>query len=233
MTSAISTRTELPTLHHLNDSQSQRILWLLEELSIDYDLKLYERDPKHHRAPPSLASVSPLGKSPILVSADQRTITESSAITAYLLKTYDIKNIFESNDWVRDEILTSFVGATLGPIMTVELLFDLAHKATPFPLSWLVGRIRKAMHNNFTGKELRKGLKWLQDELGTSEWFGGDKLSRADILVSWPLDIFVFRGWIDIQKDFPGLWAWRERVLERPAWKRGIEKGNGYNLSNW
>ncbi|CAD6500371.1 BgTH12-07548 [Blumeria graminis f. sp. triticale] len=233
MSSVAPVNSELPTLHHLNNSVSQRILWLLEELSIEYNLKLYSRDPVTLRAPPSLATVSPLGKSPVLVTSDKGTLTESSAIAAYLLSTFDSKDLFERTNWLRDEMLTSFAGTTMGPLLLIEILTDIAESKAWWPISLPVRWVRQAIHKNISGPELRKGLVWLELELGSEEWFGGKKLSRADIMIIWPLDLISQKGWIDIRKDFPKLAAWRERVMERSAWKRAIAKGNGYDLAKW
>ncbi|RKF60109.1 Glutathione S-transferase 3 [Erysiphe neolycopersici] len=228
-----SCNPKLPTLHHLNDSQSQRILWLLEELEIEYNLELYSRHHKNLRAPPSLTEVSPLGKSPVLVSPDGRVITESSAIATFLLNKYDSIHSFENSDELRDEMISSFVGSSLGVMSILELFLDLGYKFSPWPVRWMVGIIWKSVHKNFTGKEMRLGLKWLEGELGDGEWFGGSKLSKADIMVSWPLDLIVGRGWLDLELEFPKLWEWRQKVQKRPAWRRSLLKGNGYDLHKW
>ncbi len=239
----------LPTLHHLNvcllpnlsqhqqlisiqDSQCQRILWLLEELSIPYNLKLYSRNSKTKRAPPELAAPHPLGKSPILVTADGRSIVESSAVAAYLIKTYDKDGKFASEDWIRDEILTSFAGATMGPIATVELLFDLMAQNTPWPLSYIPRAVHGAIHKGFTGPEFKKSFEYLERELGDKKFFNGKQLGRCDVMISWPLDMLTERKYVNIE-EYPKVAAWRKMIHERPAWKRGLEKGNGYDLTSW
>lgn len=169
----------------------------------------------------------------MLVSPDDRVITESSAIATFLLSNYDTTNSFEKSDGLRDEMISSFVGSSLGVMLGFELFLDLGYKFSPWPVRWLVGIIWKSAHNNFIGKEIRLGLKWLEDELGNEEWFGGNKLSKADIIVSWPLDLIVGRGWLDLEKEFPKLWEWRQKVQKRPAWRRCLLKGNGYDLHKW
>lgn len=134
---------------------------------------------------------------------------------------------------MRDEQLTSFAGASLGPTSAIELLFDLAAKHTPFPFGFIVRGIRKKIQEFFTMPEFKKGLGWLETELGEEEWFNGKNLGRADVMLSWPLDTIVHRDWLDVKGEFPRIGAWRERILQRPAWKRAIEKGNGYDLSSW
>ncbi len=208
------------------------MLWLLEELEIKYNVVLYTRNPKTQRAPPSLQSISATGKSPVLVTPEGRTITESSAIVAYLLRTYDTSSRFAASDYIRDELLTSFAGATLGPINAIELLFDLLAKNTPWPLVYITRQMRKAIQNFFTGPELKKSMAYLEKELGEEEWFNGKELGRSDIMLNFPLDTIAHRKWIDLEQ-YPKLDAWRQRIVERPAWKRGLERGNGYDLSKW
>lgn len=197
------------------NSQSQRVLWLLEELCIPYNLVLHSRNPKTVRAPPELAKIHPLGKSPILVISSGIPIVESSAIVSYLLRTYDTSGRFSSQDWVRDETLTSFAGATLGPITTVELIFDLAAQKTPWPLKYIPGAIYKAMHNNFTGPEFKKALTFLEGELDGSDWFNGKELGRSDVMLSWPLDMIAQANWVDLEREYPAIYAWRKRVSWR------------------
>jgi glutathione S-transferase len=193
-------------------------------------LVLYKRD-KGHRAPPELLDVHQLGKSPVFVTADGRTIIERSAISAYILKTYDTTGKHAPSDWVKDEILNSYAGASLGPLTTVELMFDLAAKHTPWPLVYIARAFRKGIQRDFTTGEFKKSMTLLEGELGDNEWFNGKEFGRADIMLSYPIDEIYMRKWADLEKDHPKISAWRQRVWERPAWKRGLEKGNGYDLT--
>ncbi|KAH8805748.1 glutathione S-transferase [Xylogone sp. PMI_703] len=227
------TKAGVPTLHHLDNSQSQRILWLIEELGIEYNLQNHFRNPKTFRAPPEIKDVQVLGKAPVLVTADGTAITESSAIAAYLIKTYDTTGRFTAKDWIRDETLTSFAGSTLGPIMTTELTFDIAAKRTPWPLVYLARAVQNGLRKNFSTAEWEKDLSYLESELGDAEWFNGGELGRMDIMLSWPLDMAEQRKWVDFAKDYPKLAGWKKRIQEREAWKRGIGKGNGYDLTIW
>ena len=208
------------------------MLWLLEELGAEYNLKLYSRTAKTYRAPPELREVQELGKSPILVTPDGRTITETSAIVLYLLTDLDPTGRFAASDEIRDETLTSFAGASLGPVLALELIFDLAAKHTPWPASYLMRLIRKSIQNNFTMKELTADLSFLEKELGDREWFNGVELGRSDVMLSWPFDMIAQRGWVSFD-EYPKIHAWRERIQQRPAWRRALEKGNGYDLTSW
>lgn len=169
----------------------------------------------------------------MLVTAEGRAITESTTIAAYLIKTYDTAGRFHSEDWIRDDTLSSFAGATLGTTQAIELLFDIAAKRTPWPLVYLARAFQKGIRKNFTSAEWAKTLSYLESELGDRDWFNGEELGRADVSLSWPLDMLAQRKWVDFEKDYPKLAAWRTRIQERDAWKRALEKGNGYDLTIW
>jgi len=223
-----------PTFHHLNHSQSQRILWLLEELEIEYNLVFHARDTKTHRAKDDLKEVHPLGKAPQLVTFDGRVIVETSAIAAYLLKTYDPTGKFAAEDYISDETLTSFAGSTLGAILSIEMLFDMAAKHTPWPLVYIARALRRGIQNQFTKAEFEKDLLYLEEQLGEGEWFNGERIGRSDVMISWPLDLMSMRGYVDFEGQYPRLAAWRKRVQSRPAWRRAMEKGkHEYDLSTW
>ncbi len=151
---------------------------------------------------------------------------------AYLIKTYGADGKFASADWIQDETLTSFAGSTMGPIGTVELLFDLMTKNTPWPLSYIPKALQGAIHKGFTGPEFKKSFEFLERELGDKQFFNGKQLGRADVMISWPLDTFTQRGFVNIE-EYPKVAAWLKMIHERPAWKRGLEKGNGYDLASW
>jgi len=246
----MSSEAAQPILHHLNvsseyfvfkrqanmhqNSQSQRIIWLLEELAIPYQLRLYTRQTTgadQGRAPPELTNIHPLGKSPILVTSDGRTITESSTIALYLIKTYDTAGKFQSGDWVREDSLCSFAGASMGPIGMLKLMLDIAVEQTPYLARPLVRLITGGVDKAFSGPEMRKSCEYLESEL-KDDYFTGNEPGRADFALSWPFDMMEQRKWIDVS-EFPKLMAWRKRCQERPAWKRGLEKGNGYDLVNF
>ncbi|KAF4612607.1 hypothetical protein G7Y89_g15571 [Cudoniella acicularis] len=222
-----SPKRPVPTLHHLQNSQSQRILWVLEELGIEYDVVKYNRTPKDHRAPPELLKISPLGKSPVLVTGEGRTIIETAAICAYLFATYDKASKFATQDWITDQELTSFAGASLGALYATELLVELLAKHSPWPIVYLMRAVRNKVQQIYTTNEFRRSMSYLEVELGDQDWFNGMMLGRSDVMISYPLDLIATRGWVDFEKDFPRLAAWRKRIVERPAWKRGLEKGNG------
>jgi glutathione S-transferase len=211
------------------NSQSQRILWLLEELGIEYNLVKHQR--VDGRAPKEMRAVQQLGRAPTLVTAEGRAIIESSAVIAYLIKTYDADGRFASEDWLKDEQLTSFAGASLGMMTVLEITLEIVVKRTPWPVSYVMRAAQRGFQNAFTAAEFKKNLEYLESELGEGEWFNGKHPSRSDFMLFWPVDLIAARGWIDYAKDYPKLDAWRKRALDREAWKRGLKKGNGYDLT--
>lgn len=129
--------------------------------------------------------------------------------------------------------MTSFASATLGPTTAIELLFDIAEKQTPWPLKYIASAVRKGIQKTYTAAELENTLSFLENELGDKKWFNGEELGRCDVMLIWPLDTMAQRRWVDFETRFPKLAAWRSMISERDAWKRGIEKGNGYDLTTW
>ncbi|TGO54799.1 hypothetical protein BOTNAR_0259g00130 [Botryotinia narcissicola] len=225
-----------PTFHHLNDSQSQRIFWLLEELSIPYNLQLHTRnpitDPKAPLlAPPSLQATGHYGKAPLLITGPKdgnRYIPESLAIATYLIRTFDSADTFglRNGDWIRDEMLISITLTDLGRATNIMLMLDfnaIAIGAGP-------------MGKRFDGPALRKVLGDLEKELKEGPeggFFMGKNPGRADIMLEFPMALIKQRDCVDLEKEFPALDEWFKRCYERPAWKRSIEKGNGYDFTTF
>jgi len=119
---------------------------------------------------------------------------QSSAIIYYLLNTYDTNNKFSPEDPLKDEILTSFAGATLGPLITLELVLDLVVKHTPWPFVYFSRFLRKKMQNKFTRKELTNALSWLWQQRNGA-YYNGSEIGRSDVMLSWPLDLIAARNW--------------------------------------
>ncbi|RVX66719.1 hypothetical protein B0A52_09532 [Exophiala mesophila] len=225
-----------PIFHHLNNSQSQRLLWLLEELEIPYTLKLHEREPSgpnKQRAPAELKQVHVLGKAPALETGDGRVIIESLAIARYLIDTYDTAGKFkgdgQSNDWLRDEELCNVAAASLGPLMNIELIFSVLLTVLPFFIKPLFNVAYKQLHKGYTGAELKLYFQYLNDQLGEQDYFMGTSPGRADFIMKWPVDNCVKHGFVNI-KDYPAMEKWYARVEQRPGWKKSLERGNGYSL---
>ena len=167
-----------------------------------------------------------------MVTADGRVITESSAISMYLIQTYDKAGKFKgdaSNDTIRDEELTSFSSTNLNTNFTIELLFKAMAERSPFFVRPIISGIHGILQRAFLGPEIKAQLAYLSDQLGEQDYYMGSSPGRADFMISWPIDIASQQGFINLD-DYPKLKAWHERCKARDAWKRGIEKGNGYTL---
>lgn len=211
---------------------------MLEELGIDYKIEHYERGksgPTRERAPESMKKVHPLGKSPTFVTKDGRVIIESHAIARYLIQTYDTGGKLQGdpatgNDEIRDEMLSSFASSSISLVMIIEMFFDTIARESPFFIRFLFNGLYSTIQKTYTTKELQSSFKYLDDELGTQDYFMGNDPGRADFMISWPVDFCTQRKYIDINK-YPNLKRWHERVQARDAWKQGLNKGNGYNLS--
>lgn len=201
-------------VHHLNNSRSQRILWLLEELGTDYTIRHYQRDAVTNLAPPELLAVHPLGKSP-LIEEDGRVIMESGAIVEYLCDRHGGAQLVPpagSDAHVRHlELLHFAEGSVMTPILLRLYASRLGEAAAP-----LQPRIDQQLESHFA---------FMEDQLGASGHFIGDSLSAADIMLSFPAEIAVMQGRAAAR---PKLAAFVQWVHARPQWQRALEKGGPY-----
>ncbi len=217
------------TVHHLENSRSQRILWLLEELGLDYDIKRYERDPKTMLAPDSLARVHPLGKSPVIVDGPL-TVAESGAIIEYLVDKYgqdkDIKPAAEKN-LVRYRYWLHYAEGSLMPLLLMKLVFDrLSKPPMPLPMRPVAALIAGGVKAKFINPRLTQQLDFVERELDRSKWFAGSKFSAADIQMSFPLEAAAER--VAGQDSRTHIAAFLERIHARPAYQRALQRGGPY-----
>lgn len=220
------------TVHHLNNSRSQRILWLLEELGIDYQIKRYERDPKTLLAPPELRAVHPLGKSPV-VTDDGLTLAESGAIIDYLANRYGPHLLppADSPERLRCTYWLHYAEGSAMPPLLLKLVFDkVENSPMPFFVKPVARGIAQKVKNAFITPQLKLHLDYLEGELGKSTWFAGEQFSAADIQMSFPLEAATSRGGLDASR--PLLKAFLERIHTRPAYRRALEKGGEYAYAN-
>lgn len=215
-------------VHHLNNSRSQRILWLLEELGVEYQIKRYERDPKTMLAPPELRAVHPLGKSPVITDGDL-TIAESGAIIDYLANRYgaallppaDTPERLRCNYWLH------YAEGSAMPPLLLKLVFDKVESSPmPFFVKPIARGIAQKVKKALINPQLQLHLDYLESELGKSTWFAGETFSAADIQMSFPLEAATSRGGLDASR--PHLKAFLERIHARPAYRRALEKGGEY-----
>ena len=218
-------------VHHLNNSRSQRVLWLLEELGLDYAIKPYQRDPKTMLAPPSLKAVHPLGKSPVITDGDN-TIAESGAIIEYLVQQYGDGRLVPaagSKDRLHYTYWLHYAEGSAMPPLLMKLVFGrLDRPPMPALLRPLARSIANGVQRNYIDPQLKAHLDFMEGELGKSTWFAGEEFSAADIQMSFPLEASQSRGGLDVSR--PNLFAFLQRIHARPAYKRAIEKGGKYDL---
>lgn len=218
-------------VHHLNNSRSQRVLWLLEELGLEYDIKRYERDSKTMLAPPELRAVHPLGKSPVITDGDL-TLAESGAIVEYLVERYGEGCFAPSRqmaDYLRYRYWLHYAEGSLMSPLLLKLVFD---KVETSPMPFFVKPIARAISgkvkSSFIMPQITGHLDYLEAELGKAKWFVNDEFSAADIQLSFPLEAAAARGGLDASR--PRLMDYLKRIHDRPAYKKAIERGGKYEL---
>jgi glutathione S-transferase len=218
-------------VHHLNNSRSQRILWLLEELGLPYEVKRYQRDAQTMLAPPELRAVHPLGKSPVISDGDL-TLAESGAIVEYLASRYGSGNLVPKADTpehLRYLYWMHFAEGSAMPPLLMKLIFDRMEKGPmPFFARPIARAIAGKAKSGFVQPNIDRTLDYMEAELGKREWFAGAAFSAADIQMSFPLEAAASRG--GLNESRPRLWAFLKRIHERPAYQRALEKGGKYEL---
>lgn len=217
-------------VHHLNNSRSQRVLWLLEELGVPYEVKRYERDAKTMRAPAALRAVHPLGKSPVLEDAG-KILAESGAIIEYLADAYADGLLAAkpgTPERLRYSYFLHYAEGSLMPFLLMKLVFGEMPKRTPALLRPLTRAISGRAQSGFIDPELKLHLDYLEGELNKTGWFAGESFSAADIQMSFPLEAAVARAGLDASR--PRLTAFLDAIHARPAYKRALDKGGPYDL---
>jgi glutathione S-transferase len=218
-------------VHHLNNSRSQRVLWLLEELGLDYEVRRYQRNAKTMLAPPELRAVHPLGKSPVIEDAGQ-VLAESGAIVEYLAERYGEGRLVPpagTPERLRYRYWLHFAEGTAQPPLLLKLLFDRVDKGPmPFFVRPVARAIAQRAKDTFIQPNIDRNLDFMERELDKSEWFAGAGFSAADVQMSFPLEAAVVRGGLDAKR--PRLMGFLERIHARPAYRRAIDKGGEYAL---
>lgn len=217
------------TVHHLERSRSQRVLWLLEELGVAYELKEYKRDPKTLRATPALREVHPLGKSPVVTDGDS-TLAESGAILEYLVERYGsgkLRPAAGTPERLRYDYWLHYAEGSAMPPLLLALVFSEVKKKAPWPVRPVAKAIANKVLGEFVQPQLALHFDWIERELGRSTWFAGDELTAADVQMSYPIEAHAGRG---DGADRPNTRAWLERVHARPAYKRALERGGPVTL---
>jgi glutathione S-transferase len=218
-------------VHHLENSRSQRVLWLLEELGVPYEVKRYARNPETMLAPPELKAVHPLGKSPVITD-DGLTVAESGAIIEYLAERYG------AGKWVpaagtperlRYTYWLHYAEGSAMPPLLLKLIFDRVETGPmPFFVRPVARAISGKVNSAFIDPQLALHLGYMESELGKSPWFAGNEISAADVQMSFPIEAAAARG--GLATSHPKLTAFLERIHARPAYQRALAKGGPYAL---
>ena len=218
-------------VHHLNNSRSQRILWLLEELGLEYDIRRYQRDPKTMLAPPELRQIHPLGKSPVITDGDL-TLAESGAIIEYLVGRYGNGRLVPAADTpgkLRYTYWLHYAEGSMMPPLLMKLIFDRIERAPmPFFAKPIARAIARKTKSSFIEPNINRHLDYMEAELGKTAWFAGSEFTAADVQMSFPLEAAVSRGGLDSKR--PKLMAFLDRIHARAAYKKAIERGGEYQL---
>ncbi len=216
------------TVHHLEDSRSQRVLWFLEELGLAYEVKRYARDPKTRLAPPELKAVHPLGKSPVITDGDL-VVAETGAIIEYIVDRYGDGRLVPpagSPEPLRYTYWLHAAEGTVMPLLVMTLIFGRIENDTP----WLVRPIAKAISSKvrsaYLGPNLDANMANIEAELDRSTWFAGEEFTAADVQMSFPLEAAASR--IEMGSKYPKVKAFLDRIHARPAYRAALEKGGPY-----
>ena len=219
------------TVHHLNNSRSQRILWLIEELGLEYEIKRYERDKKTMRAPTELRTVHPLGKSPVITDGDI-TVAESGAIIEYLVERHGKGKLIPkagTPDRLRYTYWLHFAEGTAMPPLVMTLVFNRLETAPmPFFVKPIAKKISATVKNSFLHPEITQQLNYMETEIARTGWFAGAEFSAADIQMSFPLEAAASRG--GLSASHPKLIDFLKRIHARPAYQRALKRGGPYEL---
>jgi glutathione S-transferase len=220
------------TVHHLNNSRSQRILWLLEELSLPYEIKKYERDPKTLLAPPELKAIHPLGKSPLL-SDNGQVIAESGVIIDYVVGKYGngrLRPAEGTPERLRYNYWLQYAeGSAMSPMLLSLIFSKIPKEPMPFFVKPIAKGISDKIMEMFVQPQIKLHLDYMESELRKSEWFAGNEFSGADIQMSFVVEAANARGGLGNER--PKLKAFFERIHARPAFKKALEKGGPFSMS--
>ena len=217
-------------VHHLNNSRSQRILWLLEELGAPYEIKFYSRDSETRLAPPELKAVHPLGKSPVITDGD-KTVAETGAIIDYLIETHGQGRLIPAAGTAERLRYTYWLHYAEGSAMTpllLKLVFTALPTRAPALLRGLVKAIANGAQKGFIDPQVTAHIDYWDDELAKSPWFAGPDFTAADIMMSFPLEAAVARAGANSR---PRVKAFLERIHARQAYRQALARGGPYDYA--
>jgi glutathione S-transferase len=216
------------TVHHLNNSRSQRVLWLLEELEAPYEIVRYQRDPQTMLAPAELKAIHPLGKSPV-VTHDGETLAETGAIVEYILERFDQGRLAPAEGTAERRRLRYWLhyaeGSAMPPLL-IKLVFGRMPAGAPMLIRPIADAIAKRAQSGFVDPQLKLHFDYWEAELEKAAWFAGDAFSAADIMMSFPIEAGAERAALRVGR--PRLAAFLKKIHQRPAYRRALERGGPY-----
>jgi len=218
------------TVHYLNNSRAHRILWLLEELGLSYDVKTYTRG-ADMRAPESLKAIHPLGKSPVVTDGDL-VLAESGAITEYFVAGHPDAKLAPARgtpEHLRYTYWLHYAEGSAMPLLQTKLIFTVIPDQVPFIIKPIARAISNGVSRQLLDPQINDHVALWEQELSRDGWFAGSEFSAADILMSFPVEAGASR--IDFGKDTPAIAAYLDAIRSRPAYQRALERGNEYAFS--
>jgi glutathione S-transferase len=218
------------TVHHLNNSRSQRVLWLLEELGCEYQVVKYQRDSGTLFAPPELRRIHPLGKSPVITDG-AHTLAESGAIIEYLIERYGngrLRPPPASAERLRYSYWLHYAEGSAMPPLLLKLVFLRLPRPVPALIRPIVRAVARRAQQSFIDPQLKTHIDYWEVELGRSTWFAGEQLTGADVQMSFPLEAAAARGGIALG---PRVTQFLERIHARPAYRRALAAGGEFQLA--
>ena len=221
------------TVHHLNNSRSQRVLWLLEELGVPYEIRRYQRDAKSMLAPPELKAVHPLGKSPVITEG-RVTVAESGAIVEYLLDTHDAQRALRGAAGTPERHRFTYwlhyaEGSAMAPLLLALVFGKVASAPMPFFARPVARAIAAGAMKSFITPQIELHLDYMEAELAAFPWFAGRSFSAADVQMSFPVEAAAAHGMLAGRR--PHLAAFLKKIQARAAYRRALAVGGPYDLS--
>lgn len=221
------------TVHHLENSRSLRIVWLLEELDLDYKIQHYKRDPETSLAPEELKNIHPLGKAPILTDS-AGAHAESAYIIDYILRRYNAQRLLvppkDSEMFDRYQFFMHYSEGSVMPILVMALVFNKIKNAkVPFFIKPIVSGIVHKVRQSYISPNMKLHLNYIEDCLSKNEWFAGSDFTAADIQMSFVLQAAAARD--EVLKKYPNIRNFLDRIQQRPAYKKAIEKAGPLNIT--
>lgn len=218
------------TVHHLDNSRSQRILWMLEELGVDYEIVEYKRNKETMLAPPALRAVHPLGKSPV-VTDGEFTLAESGAILEYLVERYGNGRFVpprDTPDYLRYRYWMHYAeGSAMPPLLLKLVASRIANAKVPFFIKPITRKIAGSLESDFVDPQLDLHFTYIAKELEATGWFAGDTFTAADVQMSFPIEAGAKRAGAESK---PSIRDYLDRIHARPAYQRALARGGEFTL---